>query len=154
MDVVLKPLFGSRGVGSTRISDLESASRIFNSIQYYHGVLYLQEFIPHGNSDIRAFVIGDNVFAAMQRVGSSWKTNVSQGARPLAIQLDEEMRNLAIKAAKIVGCEVAGVDIIETDSKPMIIEVNSQPGWRGLQSVAQTNIADRIVDHVLSEVKR
>ena len=55
-DVVLKPLFGSRGVGSTRISDLESASRIFNSIQYYHGVLYLQEFIPHGNSDIRAFV--------------------------------------------------------------------------------------------------
>ncbi|UCH31229.1 MAG: RimK family alpha-L-glutamate ligase [Candidatus Bathyarchaeota archaeon] len=153
-DIVLKPLFGSRGVGSVRITDVESALRIFNSIQYYHGILYLQEFVPHGNFDIRAFVIGDDVSAAMRRIGSSWKTNVSQGAQPLTIHLDKQMQNLAIEAAKIVGCEIAGVDIIETNSKPLIVEINSQPGWRGLQSVTQTNIADHIVEHVLSKVKR
>lgn len=153
-DVVLKPLFGSQGVGSTRIFDADVAARIFSSIRFYHGVLYLQEFVPHGDSDIRAFVVGDRVVAAMRRVGDSWKTNVSQGARPVAIQLSEELEALAVKAAKVVDCRVAGVDILESKDGPLIIEVNSQPGWRGLQSVTQVDIADCIVDYVLSEVKR
>ncbi|MDH5494889.1 MAG: RimK family alpha-L-glutamate ligase, partial [Candidatus Bathyarchaeota archaeon] len=153
-DVVLKPLFGSQGVGSTRIFDADVAARIFSSIRFYHGVLYLQEFVPHGDSDIRAFVVGDRVVAAMRRVGDSWKTNVSQGARPVAIQISEELEALAVKAAKVVDCRVAGVDILESKDGPLIIEVNSQPGWRGLQSVTQVDIADCIVDYVLSEVKR
>jgi len=64
-DIVMKPLFGSRGIGSTRISDSEIAARIFRTVSFYHGVLYLQEFIPHGVSDVRAFVVGDYVVAAM-----------------------------------------------------------------------------------------
>ena len=153
-DIVLKPLFGSRGVGSTRISDKEVATRIFNSIKFQHGVFYLQEFIPHGGSDIRAFVVGDQVVAAMRRVGNSWKTNVSQGARPAAIQLNNELETLAVEAAKIVDCKVAGVDILERSDEPLVIELNSQPGWNGLQSVTKVNIADCIADYVLSEVKR
>lgn len=153
-DVVLKPLFGSRGVGSTHIFDVDIAERVFESVRFHHGVLYLQEFVPHGNSDIRAFVVGGRVVAAMRRVGDSWKTNVSQGARPMAIQLNEELETLAIKAAKVVDCKVAGVDVLEGENGPLIIELNSQPGWRGLQSVTQVDIADCIVDYVLSEVKR
>ncbi len=151
-DVVLKPLFGSRGVGATRILDEHVATRVFRTVRFHHQILYLQEFIPHGDSDIRAFVVGDRVIAAMRRIGDSWKTNISQGARPVAIQLDETLEALAVKAAKVVDCKVAGVDILESERGPLIVELNSQPGWHGLQSVTRTSIADSIVDYVMSEV--
>lgn len=153
-DVVVKPLFGSRGVGSTRVSDPDVAERIFHAISLHHGVLYLQEFIRHGSSDIRAFVLGGRVLASMRRVAEGWKTNVSQGARPVPVRLGDEMEELAVKASEIVGCIVAGVDILEGEEGPKIIEVNSQPGWRGLQTVTRVNIADEIIGHIVSLVKR
>ncbi len=152
-DIVMKPLFGSRGIGSTRISDPEIAERIFRTVSFYHGVLYIQEFIPHGVSDVRAFIIGDHVIAAMHRVAESWKTNVSLGAKPIPLKLDRETEDLAVKAAKVIGCKVAGVDILESPHAPVIVELNSQPGWRGLQSVTSMNIAEEIVKYVLSELK-
>ncbi len=152
-DIVMKPLFGSRGIGSTRISDPEIAARIFRTVSFYHGVLYLQEFIPHGVSDVRAFVIGDHVVAAMHRVAETWKTNVSLGAKPAPLELGREIEDLAVKAAKVIGCKVAGVDILESSHGPVIVELNSQPGWRGLQSVTSMNIAEEIVKYVLSELK-
>lgn len=152
-DVVVKPLFGSRGVGATRITDPDIAARVFRTISFHHGVLYLQEFINHGGSDIRAFVIGDRVVAAMRRVSANWKTNVSLGAKPLPLNLSAELENLAVKAAKVIGCKVTGVDIIEGPDGPLVIELNSQPGWRGLQSVTEINIADEIISYILSELK-
>lgn len=152
-DVVVKPLFGSRGIGATRVTDPEVALTIFNAINFYHGVIYMQEYIPHGFSDIRAFVIGDRVVAAMRRVSSGWKTNYSQGARPEPIKLESSLEALATKSAKLIECKIAGVDIIESSRGPLVIEVNSQPGWEGLQSVTDINIADEIVNFVLSELK-
>jgi RimK family alpha-L-glutamate ligase len=152
-DIVMKPLFGSRGIGSTRISDPEIAARIFRAVSFHHGVLYLQEFIHHGVSDVRAFVIGDQVIAAMHRVAETWKTNISLGAKPTPLKIDREKEDLAVRAAKVVGCKVAGVDILESDRGPVIVELNSQPGWRGLQSVTSVNIAEEIVRYVLSELK-
>jgi len=153
-DVVVKPLFGSRGIGSTRVRDAEIASTIFRNITFYHGVIYLQEFVHHGFSDIRAFVVGDRVVAAMRRVASSWKTNYSQGARPEPITLEKAIEDLAVKSAKLIDCKIAGVDILESPRGPLVVEVNSQPGWRGLQSVAKVNIADEIVNFIVSEVKK
>jgi RimK family alpha-L-glutamate ligase len=153
-DVVVKPLFGSRGVGTTRISDTEVATRLFRAITFYHGVLYLQEFIPHGVSDIRAFVVGDRVVAAMRRVAENWKTNVSMGAKPVALNLMKEIEDLAVKTAQNIGCKVAGVDIIESEKGPVVIELNSQPGWRGLQSVATVNIAEEIVRYTISKLAK
>jgi ribosomal protein S6--L-glutamate ligase/tetrahydromethanopterin:alpha-L-glutamate ligase len=152
-DVVVKPLFGSRGAGSTRVSDPEVARRVFRAVSFYHGVLYLQEFIPHGLSDIRVFVIGNRVAASMHRVAKTWKTNISLGAKPVACKLDDELEDLAVKATEIIGCKVAGVDILESSDGPVIIELNSQPGWMGLQSVAEVNIADEIIEYVLSELR-
>ena len=152
-DVIMKPLFGSRGIGSTRISDSDVAARVFRTISFYHGVLYLQEFIPHGVSDIRAFVVGGRVIASMHRIAENWKTNVSLGAKPVSINLDEELEDLALKAAEVIGCKVTGVDILEGPKGPVVVELNSQPGWRGLQSVTKINIADEIVGYVLSELK-
>jgi RimK family alpha-L-glutamate ligase len=153
-DVVVKPIFGSRGMGATRIVDSEIASTVFKAITFHHGVIYLQEFVPHGYSDIRAFVIGGRVVAAMRRVAESWKTNYSQGARPAPIKLDPALEELAVKSPKAVGCKIAGVDILEGPNGPMIVDVNSQPGWRGLQMVTKVNIAKQIVSFVLSELKK
>jgi RimK family alpha-L-glutamate ligase len=153
-DVVVKPLFGSRGIGSTRVKDSEIASTVFRAIAFYHGAIYLQEFVHHGFSDIRAFVVGDRVVAAMRRVGDSWKTNYSQGARPLTIELGKTLEDMAVKSAKLIECKIAGVDILESPRGPLVVEVNSQPGWRGLQSVTKVNVADETVDFVLSELKK
>ncbi len=153
-DVVVKPIFGSKGVGSTRVTDPEVATTVFKTITFYHGVIYLQAFVPHGFSDIRAFVIGDRVVAAMKRVADTWKTNYSQGAKPVSIKLDKTLEKMAVKSANLTKCKIAGVDILESPEGPLFIEVNSQPGWKGLQSVTKANVADEIVDFILSELKK
>ena len=152
-DVIIKPLFGSRGMGSTRVTDEEIASTLFKAVRYYHGVIYLQEFVHHGSSDIRALVVGNKVLASMRRVADSWKTNYSQGARPEAITLTRELEDMAIKSARLVQCRIAGVDILESEKGPAVIDVNSQPGWKGLQSVTRTNIANEMINFIVSELK-
>jgi len=153
-DVIVKPIFGSRGIGSTRVTDLEVAATIFRAITFYHGVIYLQEFVPHGFSDVRAFVVGNRVVAAMKRIANTWKTNYSQGAKPVSIDLDKTLETMAVKSAELIECKIAGVDILETPNGPLFVEVNSQPGWKGLQSVARVNIADEIVDFILLELEK
>jgi len=153
-DVVVKPLFGSRGIGATRVVDAEVANTVFKAITFSHGVIYIQEFVPHGTSDVRAFIVGDHVIAAMRRVADNWKTNYSQGARPVPITLDSVLEEIAVKAANAIGCKIAGVDILEGPDGPKICDVNSQPGWKGLQMVTKVNIADEIVNYVLSELKK
>jgi RimK family alpha-L-glutamate ligase len=153
-DIVVKPIFGSRGQGATRVNDIDIADTIFKAITFHHGVIYMQEFVPHGNSDIRAFVIGDQVVACMRRVATGWKTNYSQGAKPAPAQISREFEEIAIKSSKAVGCKIAGVDILEGPDGPRIVDVNSQPGWKGLQVVAKVNIAEEIVNYVLKELKK
>ena len=152
-DIILKPLFGSRGIGSTRITNPDIAERIFRTITFYHGVLYLQEFINHGDKDIRAFVIGNQVVAAMHRKSTNWKKNISRGAKPVPLKLSPELENITIKAAKVIGCKVTGADLIEGPDGPLLIELNSQPGWKGLQSVTKKCIADEIISYIISELK-
>ncbi len=149
-EVVLKPVFGSRGHGSTRISDRDVAWNIFREQAFFRHVLYLQRFIPHGKKDIRAFVVGGEVIAAMIRENPfSWKTNVAMGAKPKSIRLRGELEELALKASETLGCEVAGVDLLISEKgEPYVLEVNSQPGWRGIQSVTRVDIAGRIVEYV------
>jgi RimK family alpha-L-glutamate ligase len=153
-DIVVKPIFGSRGQGATRINDIDIADTIFKAITFHHGVIYMQEFVQHGFSDIRAFVIGDQVVASMRRIATGWKTNFSKGAKPVSEKISKEFEDLAIKSAKAVGCKIAGVDILESPNGPRIVDVNSQPGWKGLQMVTDVNIAEEIVNFVLTELKQ
>ncbi|MEM1514667.1 MAG: RimK family alpha-L-glutamate ligase [Thermoproteota archaeon] len=148
-NVVIKPIFGSRGIGSTRVSDPDVAERIFRALEYHHQAIYIQEYIPHGNYDLRLFVVGGKVIAAMRRVANTWKTNVSLGATPVPYKPTREIEDLAVRASETIGCEVSGVDILESDRGLFIIEINSQPGWMGLQSVTEINIADKIVEYVI-----
>lgn len=153
-DVVVKPLFGSQGKGMTRVTDIETASRVFNNLAFSNLVIYIQEFVPHGNRDIRAFIIGEEVVAAMYRISDSWKTNVFQGAKPVACKLEPELEEMSIKAAKVIGCEYAGVDILEGPNGPQIIEVNTSPTWKGLYQATKVPIADLLWDYILKNIKQ
>jgi glutathione synthase/RimK-type ligase-like ATP-grasp enzyme len=99
-------------------------------------------------------VIGGRVVAGIFRVSSSWKTNVSRGAMPKGFQVDPEVEALAVKAAATLGCKIAGVDIMESEQGLVVHEVNSQPGWKGLQTTTNVRIADEIAAFVIQEAKK
>jgi ribosomal protein S6--L-glutamate ligase/tetrahydromethanopterin:alpha-L-glutamate ligase len=148
-DVVVKPLFGSLGVGMLRVNNRDLAYRVFKALEFGRNVYYIQEFLPHQNQDIRIFVVGGEVAAAMKRIGHSWKTNVSRGARVYPHRLTDEQEDLGLRAARITGCEYAGVDLIECRGGCYVVEVNAIPGWKGLQSVTRANLAKRVMDQLL-----
>jgi len=153
-EAVIKPVFGSRGIGVARIRDEDIAERVMRTLRFYRHVLYVQEFVSHGTRDIRTFVIGGRVVAGIHRVSNSWKTNVSRGAMPKHFHVDPEVEALAIKAATTLGCKIAGVDIMEGEQGLLVHEVNSQPGWKGLQTTTNVMIADEIAAFVIQEAKK
>ncbi|MEM2843774.1 MAG: RimK family alpha-L-glutamate ligase [Candidatus Bathyarchaeia archaeon] len=153
-DIVVKPMFGSRGIGIARISNLDIAERSFRTLRFFKHVIYVQEYIHHGVKDLRAFIIDGKVIAAMYRIASTWKTNVSLGAKPVKAKLSKEAEELAVKAAEALGCEIAGVDLLESNKGLIVNEVNSQPGWRGLQKTTKVDIASEIANYVISKAKR
>jgi RimK family alpha-L-glutamate ligase len=152
-DVLIKPVFGSRGIGISRLSDIDLAERIFRTLRFHRYVLLLQEFIPHNNIDIRVFIVGGRTVAAMKRKANTWRTNVSQGATPLPVKMSREKEEIALKATEALNCEIAGVDLLEGKEGIRVLEVNSQPGWRGLQSISSVNIAEEIADYMILKSK-
>ena len=151
-DVVVKPIFGSEGRGMVRVSDADIAYRVFRALEISRYVYYIQEFVPHGQRDIRVFVIGDKVEAAMVRLGAGWKTNVAQGARARRFEPDGRVQELALRAARAVGTDYAGVDILALeDDEYTVVEVNGIPGWRGLEKATGLNVADHLVAYTLGE---
>ena len=151
--LVLKPLFGSQGQGVRKLLSHESLPVPMQ--QYVDGVYYLQEFIEtaHVSHDYRVFVIGGKVVAAMKRLGESWVNNVASGGRCEAAVPDERMTALALNAAQAVDIDYCGVDIIQAAAGDYyVLEVNSIPAWRGLQSVTDFNIAELLVDDFLAKL--
>ena len=149
-DVVVKPLFGSMGLGMSRVSDEDMAWRVFRAIEAIRGVFYVQRFIPHGGRDLRAFVVGDRVLGAIERRADGWRTNVSRGGRATAITLPPAWADLALRAAQAVGAEYAGVDLLPADDGTVyVLEVNGIPGWEGLQGATGIDVAGAVVDQLL-----
>jgi tetrahydromethanopterin:alpha-L-glutamate ligase len=147
--LVQKPLFGAQGKGLRLISSLADLA----SPEEVNGVYYLQEFIPPAQAqhqDWRIFVCRGRVVASMIRHGSSWITNIKQGARAKAAIASQELADLAVRAASCVGADYAGVDIIQArDGRFHVLEVNSMPAWNGLQRVTRVRISDHLVDAFL-----
>lgn len=148
-DVVVKPLFGSMGLGLVRIENEDLAYRVFKALEIERAVYYLQEFVPHQGRDIRAFVLGDRVLAAMERISDSWRTNFARGAECRAINLTPAQEEICLQAARAVGTEYAGVDLLPVpDGDPYILEVNGIPGWKGLQATCEIDIAAEIARYL------
>ncbi|MFX1570701.1 MAG: RimK family alpha-L-glutamate ligase [Promethearchaeota archaeon] len=152
-DCVLKPLYGSKGIGITRLNDKAFAENVIYTLGQINQVFYLQEFIEHHNRDIRILVLGDKAITGMYRVGDSWKTNIYAGAKGEPIELTSEMKSLAINAAKITKTDIAGVDIIESEKGLTVLEVNSIPGFTALQEVTNRNIAEEIINYFLDKTR-
>jgi len=150
-DVVIKPLFGSMGLGMVRVSDEDTAWRVIRAIESIRGIYYLQRFIPHEGRDVRAFVVGDRVLGAMERRSDGWRTNFSRGGRVAAVTLPPAWADLALRAAHAVGAEYAGVDLLPAkDGTVYVLEVNGIPGWEGLQKVTNVDVAGAVVDQLLA----
>lgn len=152
-DVVLKPLFGAEGRGMCRLSDAETAWRTFRVLEQTGQVIYLQQFVPHPGWDLRVFVIGGRVVAAMRRIAAQdWRTNVAQGGTAEAVRLPPEHAELALRAAEVVGCSIAGVDLLPgTDGEFFVIEVNAVPGWRALATACGVDVAGEVVRFLTQE---
>ena len=148
-DVVVKPLFGSEGRGMTRVTDADMAYRVFKALELGGYIYYLQEFMDHGNEDIRVFVVGGKVVASMRRQGTTWKTNLSVGAQGFAFEADETMADMAVRAANVVGADYAGVDILVCDKGYRVIEVNTIPAWAGLKQATGIDAGEALVEYVL-----
>jgi RimK family alpha-L-glutamate ligase len=148
--LISKPLFGSQGAGIRRIEKTTDLFWLTNS----SGVYYLQRFVHcsgEGFSDNRVFVVNGQAVAAMRRRGKSWLNNVARGASCEHIDLNAEMAVLAVKATMALAMDYAGVDIIQDkDGHYTIIEVNSIPAWKGLESVCDVNIAQILADDLIN----
>jgi len=156
-DVIVKPLFGSMGLGIVRLADEETAWRVFRALDAIRGVYYLQRTIDHHGRDVRVFVVGGRVVGAIERHasvgGPAWRTNFSRGGRAVPLALPERWAELAVCAADVVGADYAGVDVLpDRDGTVYVLEVNAIPGWRGLQTATRTDVAGAIVDHVLQRL--
>ncbi len=148
-DVIVKPLFGSMGLGLARIQDAAVAYRVFHALELERAVYYIQETIPHAGRDLRALVVGGRVVAAMARVAEGWRTNLAQGGRAEPVTLTAEQTALCLRAAAVIGADYAGVDLLPAaDGAHYVLEVNGIPGWRGLQEVVPVDIAEALVRHL------
>ncbi len=150
--VVIKPLFGSQGKG-VRLLNRETPFPLPRD-QFVDGVYYLQSYIDAGDSshDFRVFVVNGEPVSAMQRSGAGWLNNVAQGA-DCVLTKDADVCDLAVQAAKALNIDYCGVDIMrDTVGQLWVIEVNSIPAWRGLQAITSVNIAQTLVDDLMSKL--
>jgi ribosomal protein S6--L-glutamate ligase len=149
-DVVVKPLFGSEGRGMVRVSDPEMAWRTFRTLERTQCVLYLQQFVRHPGWDLRIFILGGRVLAAMRRhARGDWRTNVAQGGSADPVRIGDAEAELALRAARALGAPLAGVDLLPgPDGDWYVLEVNAVPGWRALAPVAGVDVAAAIVRHL------
>ena len=149
--VVTKPLFGSQGKGLKRFDRAEDLEGLIDD----NGVFYLQRYIHSGDKthDFRVFVIAGKAVAAMQRSGITWLNNVHQGALCEPVNLEElRLGRLAEDAVRVLDMHYAGVDIIrEAGGRYTILEVNSIPAWKGLQSVCDVDLASLLVKDFLMQ---
>ncbi|MHA1169800.1 MAG: ATP-grasp domain-containing protein [Candidatus Hodarchaeales archaeon] len=155
---ITKPVFGSKGIGITKSADLVALKGIADRFFHHGEIFFLQEFIDSRRkgseySDLRLFVVNREVVASMRRKSAdTWLTNVSQRATPEFFEPDEEMKDIAVKVADICGTFYAGVDMIEsTGGELAVLEINSFPGWDGLQKVNDINIPRVIIDSIVLE---
>ena len=128
----------------TRVDDADVAHRVFHALALERAVYYLQETLPGDGRDVRAFVVGGRVLAAIERVGSGWRANLARGARATATTLTAEQERVCLHAAAALGVDYAGVDLLGEH----VLELNGIPGWHGLQRATGADVAGALVAHV------
>ncbi len=153
--VIIKLIEGTQGIGVLLAETVKSAEAIIELLQSQKQSVLIQKFVAESKGrDIRAFVVGDQVVAAMRRVaqGQEFRSNVHRGGRTERVELSDEYRETAVRAAQIMGLRVAGVDLLEGKDGPQVVEVNSSPGLEGIEGCTQLDVAGSIMDYIAAQV--
>lgn len=155
--VVVKLLEGTQGRGVVLAETKKAAESVVNAFKSLNANILVQQFVKHANSsDLRLFVIGGKVVAAMRRTAppGEFRASVQFGASVDVVKTSAVERRIAIKAARELGLDVAGVDIIRAESGPQIIEVNSSPGLEGIESATGIDVAGAMIENVETMIAR
>ena len=151
--VVVKLLQGTQGIGVVLAESERAAGSV---VEAFHGLdqnILIQKFINEANgADIRAFVVGRKVVGSMKRqaVAGEFRSNLHRGGHATKFRLPPAYRKTALAAARVLGLRVAGVDLIESNDGPMVMEVNSSPGLEGIQKTTGIDVAEAIIKHLES----
>ena len=153
--IIMKFPQGTQGKGVLFSESFASASSILDALSSLRQPFIIQEYIETGGTDLRAFVIGDEVVAAFQRKATvkEKRANTHAGGSGEVIELTDEEKRIAVKAAKSVGAEIAGVDILRSHRGPVIIEINISPGLQGITKYSGIDVADKIAKYLFDNTK-
>lgn len=154
--VVLKLIEGTQGIGVVLAETRKAAESVIQAFMGLKANIMVQEFIKEaGGADIRCFVVGERVVASMKRQGpeGEFRSNLHRGGSATLIRLTPEERSTAVRAAKIMGLEVCGVDLLRSNHGPVVLEVNSSPGLEGIESASGKDVANTIMLHLEKRVK-
>jgi ribosomal protein S6--L-glutamate ligase len=149
--LVIKLLEGTQGIGVVLAETQKAAESVIEAFLGLRVNILVQEYIKEaGGADIRCFVIGDKVVAAMKRQGAEgeFRSNLHRGGTATVIKITPEERSTAVRAANIMGLNVAGVDILRSNHGPVVMEVNSSPGLEGIETATGKDIAGMIIEFI------
>ncbi len=154
--VVIKLLEGTQGIGVVLAETPKSAQSVIEAFRGANVNILVQEFIKEaGGSDIRCLVIGDKVVASMERTGAEgdFRSNLHRGGSAKMIKITPQERSTAVSAAKAMGLNVCGVDLLRANHGPVIMEVNSSPGLEGIEQASGIDVADKIIEYIEKNAK-
>ncbi|WP_069790470.1 30S ribosomal protein S6--L-glutamate ligase [Cyanobacterium sp. IPPAS B-1200] len=153
--LVIKLLEGTQGIGVVLAETNQAAKSVIQAFRGLNANILVQEFIKEAKgADIRCFVVGNKVVAAMKRQGpeGDFRSNLHRGGKAEKIKLTPEERSTAIRSAKAMGLRVAGVDLLRSNHGPVVMEVNSSPGLEGIEKATGVDVADKIIDFIEKNV--
>ncbi|EMR12043.1 ribosomal protein S6 glutaminyl transferase [Methylophaga lonarensis MPL] len=154
--LVIKLLEGTQGIGVVLAETTSAAESVIEAFMGMKANILVQEFIKEaGGADIRCFVVGDKVVAAMKRQGKEgeFRSNLHRGGSANLIRITPEERSTAVRAARTMGLNVCGVDLLRSNHGPVVMEVNSSPGLEGIETATNKDIASMIIDFVEKNAK-
>lgn len=156
--VVIKLLEGTQGLGVVLAETRKAAESVIGAFRQIDANILVQEYIEESDgADTRVLVVGGQAVAAMRRIApvGEFRSNLHRGGRAVPVDLTDEERQLAIDATRVMGLGVAGVDLLQADRGPVVLEVNSSPGLEGIETTTGINVADRIIEwlEVVTEVE-
>jgi len=153
--LVIKLLEGTQGIGVVLAETQKAAESVIQAFMGLKANIMVQEFIKEaGGSDLRCFVVGDKVVASMKRQGpeGEFRSNLHRGGSASLVRLTPEERSTAVRAARVMGLEVCGVDLLRSNHGPVVMEVNSSPGLEGIEKASEKDVAGMIIQYMEKRV--
>jgi RimK family alpha-L-glutamate ligase len=153
--IIYKPILSSMGRGSMKFDDTDLAYNAYKMLDRLYHPIIIQKYIKNPGRDIRVFIVGDQCIGAVYKYipEGHWKSNVAQGGKMVEEEMPPEVIELGFKANKAMGLDYSGVDILESEDGPVVLEVNAAPGWQGLKDATGKNVAELVVRYGVEQVE-